>query len=350
MALKLPAYFSIIILMLTGLNASAQTGGYAGYKFLTLAPSARITALGGNLISIYDDDLNNAYQNPSLLNPKMDNQFALNVANYFSDIQYGYVATAQHFKNVGTFSIGIQYIDYGTFEHTNDRGDVLGEFTAGENAVHIGYGRAYNNFAYGAALKTVFSHFESYNARAVMADLSGTYIDTVNGFTAAFVLKNIGTQTRTFYGERESLPFEAQFGLSKKLKHAPFRFSLTLHNLQRFDLTYQDPNGQSQQIDLATGEPIKEDYTIADKLARHVIIGTELILSPNFNVRVGYNHQRRKELTIPARNATVGFSWGLGIKIKKISFAYGSARYHLAGSTNMFSLSVNPNDFIRRKI
>lgn len=342
--------FSILAgLFLIPCQLFSQVGGYSTYKFLSLAPSAKITSLGGYLLSVKDDDLASSAQNPALLNPSMDNRYSMNIANYFTDITHGYVGTAQHFKNVGTFAIGIQYVNYGEFDRTDDIGNSLGTFRGSENALQIGYANSFHSFSYGANLKTIFSHFDDYNSSAIVADLGGTFTDSTNGFSAAFVLRNVGTQIRSYYGEREDVPFEALFSVSKRLNHAPFRFTLTMHDLQRFDLTYLDPNSQTQQIDLATGEPIIKKFTFVDKLARHATIGTELLLSDNFNLRVGYNHQKRKELAIASRNSTVGFSWGFGIKIKKIDISYGSARYHLAGSTNMFSLSLNPNDFFKKK-
>lgn len=342
---------SVLFILTSGITgtAFAQNGGLTAYRFLGLPPSARTTALGGNLISVMDDDLNNAVQNPALLNPSMHNQIVANTANFLSDIRYGYVAYAHHMRNTGTFSAGVQSINYGDFNETNENGDVLGSFTARENMFHLSYANQYHQFSYGTSLKYVGGSYESYHSGALLFDLGGTYFDTVSNFTASFVLKNIGWQVQSLYGEKEAMPFEAQFGLSKRLKHAPFRFSLIAHNLQKFDLTYYDPNDPDQEIDLATGLPIRKNYNLADKLARHLIIGTEVIFSKNFQVRVGYDHQRRKELALKSRASTAGFSWGFGLKIKKVGFSYGSARYHLAGSTNMFSISVNPNDFLSRK-
>ncbi len=342
-------FLFIGLAMSTAFPLYAQTGGYGTHKFLTLPNSARITALGGYCIASVDADINNVAQNPALLNAKMDNRYAFNTCNYFGDISYGYLGTAFSMNRYGTFGIGIQYIDYGNFELTNEYGDNLGNFNAKENSLNFSYAYTRQLFSYGASIKTVFSQLAEYDARAVLLDLGGTYADTINGFTASFVLKNIGAQTNSFSNEKETMPFEAQFGVSKKLAHAPFRFSLTLHNLQRFDLTYLDPNQRTTQIDLATGLPILQEFSFTDKLLRHVAIGTEIIFSENIQFRVGYNHQKRKELGLETRLSTVGFSWGFGLKISKIRFNYGSANNHLAGYTNMVSLIVNPNDFFKKK-
>ena len=74
-------------------------------------------------------------------------------------------------------------------------------------------------------------------------------------------------------------------------------------------------------------------------------LGTEAIFSDNFQVRVGYNHQKRKELGIEDRMSTVGFSWGFGVKVSKFLINYGNAKYHLAGSSHQFGISLDLNEF-----
>lgn len=341
--------FSILFVLLFGINSYAQLGGSRSYAFLQLPASAKITALGGYHSVVSDAELANVSQNPSLLNKKMDNIWSLNICNYFQDIQYGHIATAFNVKNVGMFGIGINYIDYGKFVLRDDIGNEQGTFEANENTLNVSFARPYKQFNYGASVKFLFSTLESYRSTGLALDLGGSYTDSASGLGLSFSLLNIGSQVKSYYGDLEAMPFEARFAISKKLAHAPFRFTLTLHNLQKFDLTYEDELNSSNQIDLSTGETIKKEYNVADKLMRHVALGTELLLSENFNLRIGYNHQQRREMSIEEKPGAVGFSWGFGIRVKKINFSYGSAKYHLAANTNMFSLSLNPSDFYKRK-
>jgi hypothetical protein len=247
------------------------------------------------------------------------------------------------------FGIGVNYINYGDFVMRDDIGNEQGTFKANENTFNFTYARPFKQFNYGATMKLLFSNLESYRSTGIALDLGGSYTDSASGLGLSFSLLNVGSQVKTYYGNTEALPFEARFAVTKKLAHAPFRFTLTLHNLQKFDLTYDDELNSTNQIDLSTGLPIKEEYNFGDKVMRHVAIGTEFLLSENLNLRVGYNHQQRRELSIEEKPGTVGFSWGFGLRIKKINMSYGSARYHLSGSTNMFSLSLNPSDFYRKK-
>lgn len=339
----------LTLFLFTNKTTYSQIGGSKSFAFLQLPSSAKITSLGGYNAVVSDNDLPNITQNPSLLNHRMDNMWSLNVCNYFQDIQYGYIATAFKVQEVGMFGIGLNYINYGNFVMRDDIGNEQGSFKANENTFNLSFARPYKQFNYGANVKFLFSTLESYRSTGIALDLGGSYTDSASGLGLSFSLLNVGSQVKTYYGNNEAVPFEARFAVTKKLAHAPFRFTLTLHNLQKFDLTYDDELNSSNQIDLSTGLPIQKKYNIGDKLMRHVALGTEFLLSENFNLRVGYNHQQRRELSIEEKPGTVGFSWGFGLRIKKINISYGSARYHLSGSTNMFSLALNPSDFYRKK-
>ena len=132
-ALMIKHFSSSLLLMFISVFAFAQTGGQSTYDFLNLNANARIAAMGGNLISVKDDDLNLFSQNPEALNPRMNNQLALNYVPYFSKVNYGYAAFAKNFDSIpGTFAVGVHYVNYGTFTRADETGQVLGEFSAGE--------------------------------------------------------------------------------------------------------------------------------------------------------------------------------------------------------------------------
>ena len=77
---------------------------------------------------------------------------------------------------------------------------------------------------------------------------------------------------------------------------------------------------------------------------RHLVLGIELLPSPNFTIRAGYNYQLRQELRLDEKMSTVGFSWGFGFRISRFQLNYGSVRYHLAGASNLISIAINLND------
>jgi len=349
--MKKAIFFSFFLLTLS--SAFAQIGGNATYKFLDLPFSARTASLGGNLISVKDDDINLCAQNPSLLNAGMSNKLSLTYINYFSDINYGYTAYAKTIDKIGNFYAGMQFVEYGEFKRADETGTIDGTFRAADYCLSLGYSRELDStFSLGAQLKTIYSNLESYWSIGNALDVGATYLDTKHGFTASAVIKNMGIQWRSYSESgNEPLPFEIQIGISKKLKHAPFRFSLIGTHLEKWDLTYEDPENPTQLVDPLTGDSIKQKkfQQFGDKVLRHVVIGVEFLLTKNFNIRFGVNCQRRKELKLEDRPGMVGFSFGFGFKISKFHFSYGFAKYHMAGASNHFTLACNLSEFYSKK-
>jgi hypothetical protein len=340
----------ITALSIVTTSAFAQIGGNNTYEFLNFVNSARVTALGGNVISVMDDDINLAYYNPSLYNPGMDNQLSLNYVNYFAGINYGSAGYAKHFDEIGTFGANIQYLDYGDFILADNTGEQLGTFTAGEYALNIGYGRPMDSLFYiGANVKAIYSSLEQYSSFGMAVDIAGTFYKKSSEFMATAVVKNAGVQFTTYTeGNKEPLPFEVQIGISKKLKHAPIRFTVIGENLQQWDLTYTDPNAQPE-IDPLTNEEIPvKDPGFLDKFMRHIVVGGELLFGKNISVRSGFNYRRRKEMKLSARPGTVGITWGFGFRINKFHFGYGRAAYHLAGGTNHITITTRISDFKKK--
>ena len=335
--------FTLFILLFLSSQMFGQIGGLKTFQFLNLTPSARVTALGGNLISVYDNDLSLVNQNPALLNPEMHKQLSFNHDIYFADISHGYVGYATEWdKFDANWAGGIQYIQYGSFDMTDEAGNILGTFKAGEYAFNVAASRQIENYSIGANVKLIYSDLGEFNAIGTAIDLGATLIDTSNLFAASLVIKNIGFMINQ-YSEtsRDELPFEIQLGFSKRLRHLPFRFSIVAHNLQKFDIRFDDPAlSQSNNIfDIDTLDSGSKSFT-GDKILRHFIFGGELLLSENFNVRFGYNHLRRKELMLTNGGGAAGFSVGFGVRVKKFHLSYGKAWYHYAGSTNHFGLTT----------
>jgi hypothetical protein len=334
---------------------SAQSGGDNVYDFVTLPNSARLTALGGTQISIFDDDLNFVYQNPALLNGSMSNQLSLSFVDYLADIKYAYTSYARTFEKYGNFGLGIHYIDYGKFDAANEFGVRTGNFNdVSDYSINAYYSRPILDslLQIGGTLKAIGSEYENYNAFALALDAGINYYNPTNLFGASFVLKNLGTMVNTYYqgADNEHLPFEIQLGISKKLKHAPFRLSILACHLETPDLTYDSELDAVAQTDLITGEvkEVSKFSKYADNVMRHMVFGLEFMPGKNFYFDLGYNYKRREELKIENKLAGVGISWGFGVKIYKFRFSYGRARYHLSSAMNQFTVNVNLSEFNRK--
>jgi hypothetical protein len=330
----------------------AQVGGTRTYAFLELPNSARTASLGGKMVAATDGDLNLAWHNPSLLTEESSNTVVVNYVNYFTDINFGYVSYARSYANLGNFAAGMHYVNYGNFTAADATGIITGQFRAAEYALCLMYSRSIDsNFTAGITLKPIYSSLENYRSFGLAADLGLTYQSTDRLFVASMVIRNIGTQFSGYYsGSRERLPFEIEIGLSQRLSHAPFRFYLTAHQLQKPDLGYTIP-GTEGETDPITGNTTEQSKIaeISDLVMRHMIMGIEINPVKSFYFRFGYNYQRRKELQIVAKPAMAGFSWGFGINVSNFTLSYGRASYHLAGASNHFSVNANLSQFYRKK-
>ena len=101
-----------------------QIGGQSVYQFLNLVTSPRQAALGGKIITIYDEDVNQANFNPATINEDMDNHLAVNYGSYFGEVTYGTASYAYTFDNhLNTLQAGVNYVNYGKFQGTDETGN-----------------------------------------------------------------------------------------------------------------------------------------------------------------------------------------------------------------------------------
>lgn len=338
-----------VLFLLISCSVFSQIGGDNTYEFLNLTTSARIASLGGNQIAVKDNDPFLGFENPALLNSTMNNKLSLTYINYLSDISVGFGSYTKEVKDLGTFNAGIKYIDYGSFTETDEAGNEIGSFNAGEYAFVLGYGRELDtNFSVGANLKTIYSSFFDNNSVGLATDLGITYQNKKRDLTMAVLIKNAGSQLTRYNNEQsESLPFEIQYAITERLKNVPLRLGLVFQHLQQWDLQYDNPNDEASSNILGQDNTNQEEDEkgFFDNLGRHIIVNAEFLISENFNIRAGYNYLRRAELKIDEKLGTVGFSWGFGMRINKFHFSYGRAAYHQAGATNTFSVSTRLSDF-----
>lgn len=341
------AFLFFVPLFLLSYSSLGQQQSGRVYEFLNLPSTARITALGGYAVPGFDNDPGMLLYYPSLLSNDLPSQLSLNFVDYFGDISYGTAAMNYGFERIGNISLGIQYISYGQFTETDEFGNRFGDFTAGEYAIQLGWGRNLSErISIGSNLKTIISSFEQYSSFGIAADVSVSWLDEERMFASSLVFRNIGRQINTYYpGSRESLPFDIVLGVSKKLINAPLRFTFVAHNLHVYDLTYDEVSTwghtfvQPEVNQRSTAQERFEDVT--GKLLRHAVFGAEFMPTNNFTASIGYNYRRRQEMKVDTRLSTVGLSWGIGVRVSHFMFQYGRSNYHLAGAPNHFSVSTN---------
>lgn len=330
-----------IVFCLVGLVGFGQVGGQSVYQFLNLVTSPRQAAIGGKVITFYDQDVNQAHFNPACINAEMDNKLALNYGSYFGEVTYGTASYAYTYdRHVQTFFGGVNYVNYGKFEGYDENGQQTASFTGSEIALSFGY--AYNvpftDLYIGANAKLISSSLESYNSFGAAIDIGALFIDTRNDVNWAIAIRNIGTQITPYAETREKLPLEVLIGVSQLMENVPIRWHLTLENMQQWQLAFANPNRAEGNLD---GGSTPEKVSFFNNALRHVIVGAELFPDKGFNIRLGYNFRRAEELRILEQRNFSGLSVGFGLKINNLKFNYSYSRYTLAANTSLFGLTID---------
>ena len=318
-----------VILFLTAIFFSyaifAQESA-AVFNFLRLPFSAHAAALGGNNISLVEDDISLGYHNPALLINVSDNTLNLNYMTYIADSK---VAGAMYNKVFGERSVGAVaacYVDYGSFDGYDENNTATGSFNAKDIEIKIMYSYLLTDMLSGGVSgKFITSKYESYSSVALGVDLGLNYYDEDKNFSASFTLNNLGGQVKAFDDKTEKLPIDVQLGFTKRFAHAPLRFSVTLNNLNHWDKKYfYNADGSEDNF--------------SEMLFKHAIFGADLLLGENFTVSLGYNYRISQELSV-AGSKWDGITAGANLAIKRVKLGASYSKRHVSSSSLLFNIS-----------
>ena len=331
-------YALLLCLVITlPLSAQIKGAGSGVFHFLNLPASSRLNALGGENVSISDDDISMAFINPALLTAHTDKVLQLNYAYYLAGTMFGSAMYGHNYRD-NYFGAAVHYLDYGKMSYADENGNLLGTtFTAKDICVNLMYARQLGPlFRVGATLKPIFSVYEQYTSFAMGADIGGHFQTADSTFQMGLALRNVGWQLKSFYEEdfgqhTEMLPLNLELGLSYRLAHAPLRFSLTIHNLQHWDIA-----------------PASEEVKWYDMLFRHTIWAVDIVPKSNkFYLTLSYNHRRQAEMNLTDVRSLAGFAFGAGIKIYKFRLGFAMSQYTKSNFTYQVSLSTDINSFLK---
>ncbi len=346
--MKLEKPLLTLLMLYFVLTAQAQVGGQRGFSFLELPVSAKQAALGGVNITSGAHDINMVIANPGLLNEKMDNQLSLTYVGYLADIKQSNLVYGFNTPKYGRWAVSLSYLKYGDFVQRDATGVEEGAFNVNDYTLGLTHARQVDAFTLGATAKAAVSSMAGNKAVGLLADAGVTFNHPEKDFTVGLAFKNVGYQVRPFTdGDRKAMPWDAQLGLSYKPEHMPIRLSVTAHRLYQFDIVYLDPNATGQLDE--NGEEIKREKKLGDKIARHFVAGAEFVFSNNFQLRTGYNHQRRKELRLDSGAGGAGFSAGGMLRVRAFELNYSSAFFHSSGATHYITVSTNTNTILKKK-
>lgn len=289
-----------------------------GYNFLRLPVSAHAAALGGDNISIIEDDESMIFNNPALLSSVSDKTINLNYMNYMSGANTASASFNRIIKERASVAASAQFVDYGKMKETDGNNIQTGEFSAKDISIagYFSY-MLTDRLAGGITAKFITSYIGDYNSIAMGVDLGLNYYDPEKEWSVSLVAKNLGGQMKAYDDQYDRMPIDIQLGASKRFAHMPFRISATLVDLNHLDY----------------------------KFINHLVAGVDIIISPTIWVGAGYNFRRANEMKITETDGEsshgAGLSFGAGINLErfKLNLAYG--KYHVSSSSILINLAYS---------
>lgn len=103
---------AILLLMAAIITANAQES-QTEYNFLRLPVSAHAAALGGDNISIIEDDPTLMFNNPALLSSVSDKTLNLNFMTYMEGATTGSASFNRIVNDKASWGVTAQYMNYG---------------------------------------------------------------------------------------------------------------------------------------------------------------------------------------------------------------------------------------------
>ena len=304
-----------IILALFALLTQAQESQTV-YNFLRLPVSAHVAALGGDNISLADDDATFIFHNPSLLNNVSDQTINLNAMTYMEGSTTASAAFVKAAGERGTWGVAAQYMGYGTMREMTADNQQTGEFSAKDIAVSGSFAYALTERINGGiTARVITSYIGQYNSLGMGVDVGLNYYDEGHEWSVSAVAKNLGGQLTAYEDDFERMPLDLQLGVTKRLIGSPLRLSATLVRLNDWQ----------------------------EGFGKHLVIGADLILSPQFYIAAGYNGLRASQMKIEESDGSsshgAGLSIGGGLQLERLKLHVAYAKYHVSSSSLVLNLS-----------
>ena len=287
------------------------------YNFLRLPVSAHVAALGGDNITLAEDDATLIFHNPALIQNVSDRTMNINMMTYMQGTVTASASFVKAWGQRATWGVSGRYLNYGSMKETNEQGEELGHFHAHDFALAGTLSYALTEYISGGiTAKLAASYMGSYNSLAALVDIGLNYYNENGEWSISAVARNLGGQLDAFDDDFERMPLDVQIGISKRLFRSPLRLSLTMVKLNDWE----------------------------NSIGRHFVFGADLMID-RFYLALGYNPLRFHDMKISNGDSEsshlAGFSIGAGMQLERLKLHIAYAKYHVSASSLLINLSYS---------
>ncbi|MDE5930671.1 MAG: type IX secretion system protein PorQ [Muribaculaceae bacterium] len=333
--------YMLALAMLCSLPAIKAQDGSSAYSFMNITASSKIYGLGGVNISLVDDDIMSADQNPALLGGEMSGQAAINYMHYMGGSNFAGLRYAHSAGERGAWSASVNYFGYGSMKETDASGNIIGDFSPKD----VCFGGSYShditeNLRGGISLKFLYSGYAEYTAFALATDLGINYYKPDNDLSLSVTVSNLGGQLKRFHESYNRLPIDVRIGWSQSFGNFPVRFSVTAWNLTKWHLPYVETGSG------ADGDEPEVKDSFGSNLMRHLVFGADLISSDRFYLGIGYNYKTRTDMSTYSRSFLSGWSLAAGLNVSSFGVGIALAQPHSGATTLMLNLRCSLSELL----
>ena len=297
-------FIFLLILFTSKLYSQSET-----LDFIEISENAKISALGGNNISLYENQ-NYFLSNPALISFNRD-KISINYLNYILDINSSSILYSDSIKYIGNYGFGIKYFSHGKFIGYDMFGNSLGNFYPKEVMVTFGKSINLSNLFIGTNIKYFHSRIYNNSSSGILSDIGMIYFPYKGKkLSLGLVIANFGIILNK---NNIELPTTVKIGATFKPEHMPLRFSIT----------YVKP------------------YKYLYNNIHNISFGIEALISKFINLQIGYNRKMDKGFVLPNSEKIRGFSYGIELILKRFNFNYSKVIVNSISSSNAISINFN---------
>lgn len=290
------AVWAFLIVGPVWVPSQAQESRRESFRFLDMAASGRLAALGGNHAAMLTPDPGSALSNPAFLATTDGVGVGIQTGRLPAGITQ---AGAEWINPVGRRPgaedrelrtlVAVRSVLYGEMDRLDAQGATEGTFRSFDSqwtaaaAMPLGGG-----WAAGASASVILSSYGGWNSSAYALTGGVSWTDADGTLTAGLAVRNLGGQFSAWDDVREALPLRIALGLAHKPQYFPARLHITAVE-----------NGWG-------------------RIDPDLLGGAEFLFSDSFHVRLGFHSGLHNELKTASRLDLAGVQGGIGLRIRDL--------------------------------
>ena len=300
-------YTVIVFLLVSAGQPQTSLAQLSGYELLKMDISARASGMSGAFVAI-TGDLHSLFYNPAGLIGIQNKSLSFTYLYHVLDIKTGSIVFAVPHGINSKIAIGVNYINYGSFEGRDERGFPTSSFDAQDVVFVGGFAREYSSsLYYGLNGEVFYSKIGGFSSTVIGFGGGVIYSIPEHMLTIGVSVTNVGFVASAYVDTKDDVPTVIKGGFTKQLAHLPLLISFEYR--QYFDGEFQ------------------------------IVGGGEFTFAEFLKGRLGYNSYGTDQKIGDEGGNFAGASFGFGFNWRQYLFDYSFSSFGVIGDLQRLTVS-----------